>query len=96
MSYIFLYFPLFLLFLIPSASYPKADAVGVNASKAQEDLAKARKLIKSMRSLEKSASKPSQSSTEDNRPRLHQVASPKKSTDKEGSQRYVKTQMTIY
>ena len=47
---------------------------GGNASKAEEDLAKARKLIKSMRSLEKSASKNSPSTTEDNKQRLHQVA----------------------
>ena len=62
----------------------------VNVNKAQEDLAKARRLIKSMRSLEKSASKASLSCTEDNGLRLHQVASSKKSTHKEGSQRYVK------
>ena len=85
-------FYVFLLFHISSVRNLKAGAAGVNASKAQEDLAKARKLIKSMRSLEKSASKSSQTSTEDNGSRLHQVASSNKSTDKEGSQRYVKIQ----
>lgn len=81
----------FVLFsLLPSVKNSKADTVGANVNKAQEDLAKARKLIKSMRSLEKSASKPSQSSTGDDRPRLHQVASSKRSVDKEGSQRYFK------
>ena len=52
----------------------RSSKTGGNASKAEEDLAKARKLIKSMRSLEKSASKNSQSTTEDNIQRLHQVA----------------------
>ena len=79
--------------LLPSVKNSKADTVGANVNKAQEDLAKARKLIKSMRSLEKNASKPSQSSTVDDEPRLHQVASSKRSLDKEGSQRYFKTGM---
>lgn len=52
----------------------RSSKTGGNATKAEEDLAKARKLIKSMRSLEKSASKSSQSTTEDNKQRLHQVA----------------------
>lgn len=87
---LFLFFPL----LLPSVKNSKAATVGANVNKAQEDLAKARKLIKSMRSLEKSASKPSQqSSTANDGPRLHQVASSKRSVDKEGSQRYFKIGM---
>lgn len=82
---LYLFFSLFL----PSVKNSKAATLGANVNKAQEDLAKARKLIKSMRSLEKSASKPSQSSTGDDGPRLHQVASSKRSVDKEGSQRYM-------
>ena len=78
--------------LLPPVKNSKADTVGANVNKAQEDLAKARKLIKNMRSLEKNASKPSQSSTVDDGPRLHQVAS-KRSLDNEGSQRYYKIGM---
>ena len=78
---------------LPSVKNSKAATLGANVNKAQEDLAKARKLIKSMRSLEKSASKPSQSSTGDDGPRLHQVASSKRSVDKEGLQRYFKIEM---
>jgi len=70
------------LFVLPSVGN------NANVNKAQEDLAKARKLIKTMRSLEKKASKPSQSSTGDDRTRLHQVASSKSSVGKEESQRY--------
>ena len=83
------------MLLLPSVKNSKADTVfGANVNKAQEDLAKARKLIKSMRSLEKNASKPSQSSTAaDDGPRLHQVASSKRSLEKEGSQRYYKIGM---
>ena len=78
------------MFLVPIVRQSKAGTVGANTSKAQEDLAKARKLIKSMRSLEKSASKCSQSTTEDNAHRLHQVAaSSSRNMDKEGSHRYV-------
>ena len=60
----------------------------VTMKKAQEDLAKARKLIRSMRSLEKSVPKSSLSCTEDKGLRLHQMA--KKNNDSEKSQRYVK------
>ena len=60
----------------------------VTMKKAQEDLAKARKLIRSMRSLEKSVPKSSLSCTEDKGLRLHQMA--KKNNDKEKLQWYVK------
>ena len=60
----------------------------VSMKKAQEDLAKARKLIRSMRSLEKSVPKSSLSCTEDKGLGLHQMA--KKNNDTEKSQRYVK------
>ena len=80
------------MLLIPAVRSSKADVVGAKTSKAQEDLAKARKLIKSMRSLEKSASKCSQSSTEDIGQRLHQVACPSsRDNHKEGSHRFVKS-----
>ena len=90
------FFHFVFIFSLASSSVKnsKAATVGANVNKAQEDLAKARKLIKSMRSLEKSASKPSQqSSTANDGPRLHQVASSKRSVDKEGSQRYFKIGM---
>lgn len=76
------------LFVLPSVGNSKDATVNANVNKAQEDLAKARKLIKTMRSLEKKASKPSQSSTGDDGTRLHQVASSKSSVGKEESQRY--------
>jgi len=77
------------IFLVPAVKNSKVGTVPGNASKAQENLAKARKLIKSMRSLEKKASKSSQSSTEDNGQRLHQVAaSSSRTRDKEATKRY--------
>ena len=60
----------------------------VTMKKAQEDLAKARKLIRSMRSLEKSVPKSSLSCTEDKGLRLHQMA--KKNNETEKSHWYVK------
>jgi len=74
------------LFVLPSVGNSKDATVNANVNKAQEDLAKARKLIKTMRSLEKKVSKPSQSSTGDDGTRLHQVASSKSSVGKEESQ----------
>lgn len=60
----------------------------ITMKKAQEDLAKARKLIRSMRSLEKSVPKSSLSCTEDKGLRLHQMA--KKNNETEKSHWYVK------
>ena len=74
-----------------SADYNQLEGQVVaksNVNKAQEDLAKARKLIEAMRSLEKGASKPTQLLTKDNSQRLHEVASSKPKKGKDHVKRY--------
>ncbi|XP_068725235.1 DNA replication factor Cdt1-like [Montipora capricornis] len=65
----------------------KSDAGHGIASKAQEDLVKARDLIKTMKSLKKRSSRCQSSTMEEQQQRLHQVAlSPLKQNDKTASQ----------
>lgn len=73
---------------VSSVKSHKDDAVNAITSKAQEDLAKARKLIKTMRSLEKSAARSSQSTTADHGQRVHQVPASSSRNNKQVSDGY--------
>ena len=66
-----------------------SDSVGARPSKAQEDLAKARKLRETMKLLKRSSSRSQSPTTKEPQQWLHQVAlSPLKPNEKIASQRY--------